>query len=161
MCEENQIEGRQLARPESRSDVPLGPEREWSDPDADASAQRGIREDPDPEEVEQHRGVSEPRERELVVSPLPRVGFVWRGRDRPEVSFADTPYILEIAERNLHVRRSRSRVRSLRRELRGARSRLLLRVPCTLEALQRGIGQVQDGLATLERSVAEEERLRS
>ena len=37
----------------------------------------------------------------------------------------------------------------------------LLRVPCTLEELQRGIGQVQDGLATLERSIAEEERLRS
>jgi hypothetical protein len=37
----------------------------------------------------------------------------------------------------------------------------LLRVPCTLEGLQRGIGQVQDGLATLERSIAEEERLRS
>jgi hypothetical protein len=36
----------------------------------------------------------------------------------------------------------------------------LLRVPCTLEELQRGIGQVQDGLATLERSIAEE-RLRS
>jgi hypothetical protein len=27
--------------------------------------------------------------------------------------------------------------------------------------LQRGIGQVHDGLATLERSIAEEERLRS
>jgi len=37
----------------------------------------------------------------------------------------------------------------------------LLRVPCTLEELQRGIGRVQDGLATLERSIAEEERLRS
>jgi hypothetical protein len=36
----------------------------------------------------------------------------------------------------------------------------LLRVPCTLEELQRRIGQVQDGLATLERSIAEE-RLRS
>jgi len=36
----------------------------------------------------------------------------------------------------------------------------LLHVPCTLEELQRGIGQVQDGLATLERSIAEE-RLRS
>jgi hypothetical protein len=36
----------------------------------------------------------------------------------------------------------------------------LLRVPCTLEELQRGIGQVQDGLGALERSIAEE-RLRS
>jgi hypothetical protein len=36
----------------------------------------------------------------------------------------------------------------------------LLHVPCTLEELQRGIAQVQDGLATLERSIAEE-RLRS
>ena len=36
----------------------------------------------------------------------------------------------------------------------------LLHVPCTLEELQRGIGQVQEGLATLERSIAEE-RLRS
>src|SRR4029077_14641224 len=107
MCEENKIEGRQLARPESRSDVPLTPEREWSDPDAHARAQRGIREDPGPEEVEQPRRVSEPRERELIVSPLPRVGFVWRGRDRPEVSLADTPYILQIGERNLHVRRRR------------------------------------------------------
>jgi hypothetical protein len=35
-----------------------------------------------------------------------------------------------------------------------------LHVPCTLEELQRGISQVQDGLATLERSIAEE-RLRS
>jgi hypothetical protein len=36
----------------------------------------------------------------------------------------------------------------------------LLQVPCTLEELQHGIGQVQEGLATLERSIAEE-RLRS
>jgi hypothetical protein len=35
----------------------------------------------------------------------------------------------------------------------------LLRAPCTLEELQRAIGQVQDGIATLERSIADK-RLR-
>ena len=103
MSQENDIEGRQLTRPESRGDIPLGSERQRSDSDADASAQRWIREDPDTKEINQHRRVPEPRERELIISPVPWVGFVERSRDGSEISLADTPQMLETAERQLHL----------------------------------------------------------
>jgi hypothetical protein len=47
MRQENEIERRQLACPPSRSDIALGSERQGADADADASAQRWIRQDPD------------------------------------------------------------------------------------------------------------------
>jgi hypothetical protein len=103
MREENDIERRQLARPESRSDVALGSERQGANADANASLQRWIREDPDTKKVEQHRCVTEPRKCQLIVSPMPWIGFVGRRRDGSEISLADTSHILEIGERNLHL----------------------------------------------------------
>ena len=74
-----------------------------SDANADASTQRRIRQDPDAKEVDQHRRVAQPRQRELIVSPVPGVGCVRCGRDGSEISLADTPQILEIAERDHHL----------------------------------------------------------
>jgi len=60
-------------------------------------------------------GLAMEQSRDLIKN-VARVGFVGRGGDGPEVSLADPPQILEIAERNLHVL-------SLRRSLQDSRSR--------------------------------------
>src|SRR6185503_5613006 len=80
--EQNQIDARQFARRQWRSDEALRTDRGESEISAHAWEQDWISENVHPEEIDQHRRVTEPGRGDLAIVPLRWLRFVLRQRDR-------------------------------------------------------------------------------
>ena len=83
---QHQINGRKFLQAERRGDVAFRSRRAESQVNATPIAERGIGEDADAVEVDQHRRVAQPANRDGVVRPLASSGLTGAGRTRRPLS---------------------------------------------------------------------------
>src|SRR5436190_11544249 len=98
VCQQDEVDRRQLPDAQRRRDEAFRAERHDARADADAREQRRIGEDPDAVEVDEERGVTEPREREPIVTPRRWIGLMRSGGDAAPGPGADLPPVLRVVQ---------------------------------------------------------------